>query len=125
MQAFLDRRGASQARARRVLARLRAWGYLDDETFALRWARERVACRPMGRARLEAELAAKGFDAGTTARTLDAIYGDRREADMAEALLGRTSAPRARSAAQQAALLRRHGFSEDTIEQVMGMEGSW
>jgi SOS response regulatory protein OraA/RecX len=79
----------------------------------------------MGRARLEAELAAKGFDAGTTARTLDAVYGDRREADMAEALLGRTSARRARSAAQQAALLRRHGFSEDTIEQMMGTEGSW
>lgn len=108
-----------------VLARLRAWGYLDDETFALRWARGRVASRPMGRARLEAELAAKGFDAGTTGRTLDSIYGDRREADMAEALLGRTSAQRARSAAQQAALLRRYGFSEDIIEQVMGTDGAW
>lgn len=120
--AYLDRRGASPGRARAVLAQLRAWGYLDDDAFALRWARDRVARRPMGRARLEAELLAKGFNEETTAGTVRTIYCDRTETELAEALLAKSDGRSRRSVAQQAALLRRFGFQDETIESVLGME---
>ncbi len=123
--AYLDRRGASPIRRRAILARLKAWGYLDDDGFALRWAHGRLARRPMGRARLEAELLAKGFSEGTVGRTLRAIYGERRESEMAAVLLNQRAAGRRRTMAQQATLLRRAGFEEETIESLLGVEETW
>jgi SOS response regulatory protein OraA/RecX len=122
--AYLARRGASPSQVRAVLSRLRAWGYLDDEAFALRWAQARVARRPMGRARLEAELLARGFDAETTAKTLRTIYADRTEAQLAEVLLAKASRQAPRSSARAAALLRRFGFEEESIESALGMDAS-
>ncbi len=76
----------------------------------------------MGRARLEAELLAKGFNEETTAGTVRTIYCDRTETELAEALLAKSDGRSRRSVAQQAALLRRFGFQDETIESVLGME---
>lgn len=125
MKAYLARRGSSPGLTRVILARLRDWGYLDDDAFAVRWAQARVGRRPMGRARLEAELLAKGFDAETTARTLRKVYPVDRETELAEALLRRGDGCGRKTRTQQAALLRRAGFQEETIESLIGVGWSW
>jgi SOS response regulatory protein OraA/RecX len=79
----------------------------------------------MGRARLEAELLAKGFDTETTARTLREVYPGDRETELAEALLSRGEGRGRKTKARQAALLRRAGFQEETIESLIGVEWSW
>jgi SOS response regulatory protein OraA/RecX len=110
MKAYLGKLGASPARIRTVFARLRSLGYVDDQAFAQRWARDRMTRKPMGRLRLEAELQAQGFDGRTIADTVEEIYAGTSERQLAWLLMhGRSVTP---------AFLRRRGFSEDTIEAV-------
>ncbi len=75
----------------------------------------------MGRARLEAELLGKGLGRATTVHALDLLYGELHERDLARDLLNRRGilgTPAGRS--REAGLLRRHGFSEETIEEIHG-----
>jgi regulatory protein len=110
MKAHLSKLGASPVRIRTVLTRLQALGYLDDQAFAQRWARDRMTRKPMGRLRLEAELQAQGLNERTIADTIEAIYGETSERHLALQLVhDRSVTP---------AFLRRRGFSEDTIEAV-------
>jgi regulatory protein len=120
MRAYLIRLGVSSARAGRVIKRLVEQGYLDDERYGLRWASARLARRPMGRERLEAEMIGQGLERDTIKRTLDQVYGERSERELALALLRRkydVRNPASRSAG--ATLLRRYGFTEETIEAVL------
>ncbi|HJU04795.1 MAG TPA: RecX family transcriptional regulator [Nitrospiraceae bacterium] len=110
VKAYLERLGAAPARTRTLIARYRSLGYLNDQAYAARWVRRRLERRPMGRARLEAELIGQGIDPATTARTLDLVYGEISERDLARIFLARKPA--------SAGMLRRHGFSEETIEAV-------
>jgi SOS response regulatory protein OraA/RecX len=106
VRAYLSRAGASAACTRSLLSRFRNQGYLDDKAYAVRWARARLAKCPMGQARLEAELLAKGFDRTTVAtafRRLGRATGDRRRG---------------------ASLLRRYGFEEDIIEELFDVSES-
>ena len=116
---LLRRRGVSAARIAAQLQRLRRLGYLNDKVYARRWAESRIARKPMGRLRLEAELLAQGLDRPLVLNTLDAVYGGRSERDLARDLL-RARAAQALSQARQVRLLRSHGFSEETIELVVG-----
>jgi regulatory protein len=116
--AFLARRGVPEARVADLLARWRRGGYLNDERYAQRRAEARLARRPEGRRRLEAELLAQGLDPAIVARTLDRLYAERSERALAEALLARARPPRGAAAA----LLRRQGFDEDVIEALAGLE---
>jgi regulatory protein len=118
--AFLVRHGASEAQSRGVTRRLRSDGYLDDQAFARRWAEVRISRHPMGRERLEGELQAQGVTASVAARILDEVYRSRSERSLAETLIKMKSG-QARSMAHQARLLRSHGFSEETIEEVVGL----
>ncbi|MGH7166774.1 MAG: regulatory protein RecX, partial [Nitrospiraceae bacterium] len=52
--AFLERHGTSPSRIKAWMTELRRRGYVNDKSFALRWAHARLARRPMGRERLEA-----------------------------------------------------------------------
>jgi regulatory protein len=113
IKAYLKRLGAAPARADTLIKRYRSLGYLNDQAYALRWARSRLERRPMGRARLEAELMGQGIDPTTTVRTLDLMYGETSERDLARTFLARKSAT--------AGALRRHGFSEETIEALFGV----
>jgi SOS response regulatory protein OraA/RecX len=112
MAAYLERLGASPSRARTLLRHLRASGYLNDERFAVAWAQGRLARRPMGRQRLEAELQGQGLAASLVMRVLSRLYREHDERDLARRLLNRKPG--------RAALLRRYGFSEETIEALCG-----
>lgn len=122
VRAFLSRAGASAACIRLLLSRFRREGYLDDEAYAARWARARLARRPMGQARLEAELLAKGFGKAAVAKALRQAYDGTSPRALARALLDRrqTGDDRRRGAS----LLRRYGFDEDLIEELLGVSES-
>jgi regulatory protein len=124
VHAYLSRRGAPLTRIRALIGQLQARGYLNDDAYAERWARARIARRPMGRERLSAELEAQGVSLRAVARTLELIYGERSERELARDLLSRQPAlRRPGDSARSAGVLRRHGFSEDTIEAVLGTGG--
>jgi regulatory protein len=122
---LLSRAGASATRIRSLLARFREQGYLDDQAYAARWARDRLARCPMGQARLEAELLAKGFDRTIVAKTVRQVYENRNQPALARTLLvkrlGRGAAGDRR---RGAGLLRRYGFDEEIIEKVFGVSES-
>lgn len=123
LRAYLTKLGAPLSRIRTLTTLFRARRYLDDAAFAARWAESRLARRPMGRARLEAELLRRGIDAATTRRTLEQVYRDLSERELAARLLARRLADHHRGGvARDAALLRRHGFSDETIEAVLSPE---
>jgi regulatory protein len=123
--ACLSRAGASAARIRSLLSRFREQGYLDDDAYAMRWARDRLARRPMGQTRLEAELLAKGFERAAVAKAVRQAYGDTPQRVLARALLiqrlGRAGAGDRR---RGAGLLRRYGFDESVIEELFGVSES-
>ncbi|MER3422183.1 MAG: hypothetical protein C4293_02065, partial [Nitrospiraceae bacterium] len=73
MKAYLTRMGASPTRITSVIRGLQARGYLNDQAYALRWARSRIERRPMGRDRLEAELIGQGLDRHTVSGVLDQV----------------------------------------------------
>src|SRR2546428_11563277 len=89
MKAYLVRLGASSTSVRNMIKRLVERGYLNDERYALQWSTERLARRPMGRERLEAELMGQGLDRETTARALEQVYGGRSEPELALEVVGR------------------------------------
>jgi len=123
VKAYLARAGASLTQIRTVLSRFRRLGYLDDKAYARRWMAARLQRRPMGRARAEAELLARGFGPSLVQETLDGVYRDEDEGRLARALLRQRPGQADARPGGPAALLRRHGFSEDTIEDVLG--ASW
>jgi regulatory protein len=123
---YLAKLGASPTRVRLLTTLFRSRGYLDDAAFAMRWAQSRLARRPMGRARLEAELLKQGVDPVITSRTLDQVYRDRTERELADCLLmSRCGRGTRGGLARDAALLRRHGFSEETIEAALEQGSNW
>ena len=125
MRAYLVRLGASSTHVRSVIKRCLEQGYLNDERYALRWANERLARRPMGRERLEAELIGQGLDRDTTERALEQVYGGRNERELALALLRqRSEARNPANRLREATLLRRYGFTEESIEAVLGSGAS-
>jgi len=125
VRAYLSRTGASSGRIRALIKQFVKRGYLNDERYALRWASARLARRPMGRERLEAELIGQGLDRDTTERALEQVYGGRSERDLARALLNQSSDLRTlRGRSRGANLLRRHGFDEETIEEALQGSGS-
>ena len=115
VKGYLARIGASAVRTRTIIRRFYKRGYLNDAGYARRWARDRLARKPMGRDRLEAELLAKGLAPVIVAETLDELYGDEQEQALAEAL--------ARQISVTPSFLRRRGFQEDIIEAVFGNTG--
>ncbi len=114
---FLTRKGASPHDIVEILTRARAQGYLDDVAFAFRWGTARLDRQPMGMKRLEEELRAQGIDRLAAKDAVERIFQGRTELELAQKLLVRRS-PRGRrgDASKHLGLLRRQGFSEETIE---------
>lgn len=120
VRAHLERAGASPTQIRLLLSRFHRLGYLDDRSYARRWLAARLQRKPMGRERAEAELLGKGFEPPVVRETLEDVYHEQDERRLAQALLrqGRRDRPDGPTA-RQAALLRRYGFNDDTIESVL------
>jgi regulatory protein len=57
-----------------VIARLREYGYLNDERFAFSYASYKVKQKPVGRRRLERDLKFKKVDSGVANEALDMVF---------------------------------------------------
>ncbi|MDE3118125.1 MAG: regulatory protein RecX [Nitrospirota bacterium] len=122
VRAYLERAGAAPTVIATLLGQFRRRGYVNDAAYAGRWVEARLTQRPMGRDRLEAELMAQGFEPPTIEAALARAYAGRTEEELAQALLRQRG--RLQTAAKQATLLRRHGFSDDIIQHCVGDQDS-
>jgi regulatory protein len=59
-----------------VIARLREYGYLNDERFAFGYASYKVKQRPLGRRRLARELKFKKVDSGVADAALELVFSE-------------------------------------------------
>jgi regulatory protein len=65
-----------------VIARLREYGYLDDQQFALSFATHKVKQKPTGRRRLERDLMMKKVDRAVAEEALDKVFAETPEDEL-------------------------------------------
>lgn len=115
-------RGHPGPAAEAALRRCEELGYVDDRAFALAFVRDRIRLRPRGRARLRAELSARGVEPADAEAAVDAALA---ESELSEGdLLTRVAERRARSLAsldreaarrRLASYLLRRGFAGSEV----------
>ena len=65
-----------------VIDRLREYGYLDDERFAVSYASSKVKQRPIGRRRLQRDLKLKQVENTVADEALELVYAETPEAQL-------------------------------------------
>jgi regulatory protein len=75
-------RCSSKAVVETVIARLREYGYLDDEKFAVGYASSKIRQQPIGRRRLEQSLAQKKVDRAVADEALDQVFAETSEEEL-------------------------------------------
>lgn len=73
---------SDQAVVEIVIARLREYGYLDDERYAVSYASAKVRQSPVGRRRLEQSLARKKVERSVANEALDQVFAETPEAEL-------------------------------------------
>jgi regulatory protein len=76
---LLQGKGASEDLVETVIARLREYGYLNDEQFALSYASFKVKQKPVGRRRLERDLKLKKISSTVAKEALEVVYAETSE----------------------------------------------
>ena len=79
---LLETRKTDEAIVEAVIARLREYGYLDDERYALGYASLKVRQRPLGRARLERDLLFRKVSSKDAEEALDQVFTETSEAEL-------------------------------------------
>lgn len=79
---LMERRGVNETDVEAVIARLKEYGYLDDERFAFSYASLKVKQRPIGRRRLERDLKFKKVDAAVADEALALVYAETSEEEL-------------------------------------------
>ena len=124
VERFLVHKGASPSDVREIVTRLSQLHYLDDRAYAERWIAARVARKPMGRARLEAELLSHGVAETVAIRAIRGVLHGLDEGTLARRVLSSARRTGRRLTLRQAVrLLRQRGFEEETVEHIMGLMG--
>jgi len=67
---------ANESIVETVIARLREYGYLDDERFAFSYASSKVKQRPIGRRRLQRDLKLKQVENSVADEALELVYAE-------------------------------------------------
>lgn len=83
----LAERCSSKAIVETVIARLREYGYLDDERYALSYASSKVRQQPIGRRRLEQSLVMKKVDRKVADEALDQVFAETPEEQLLDRAL--------------------------------------
>jgi len=78
----LSQRCANKAIVDTVIERLREYGYLDDERYALGYAANKVRQQPVGRRRLEQSLALKKVDRTIAQAVLEQVFQETPEDEL-------------------------------------------
>jgi regulatory protein len=79
---LLQSRRANKTDVDAVIARLKEYGYLDDERFAFSYASLRVKQRPIGRRRLERDLKFKKVESAVANEALELVYAETPEEEL-------------------------------------------
>jgi regulatory protein len=77
-------RCSSKAIVETVIARLREYGYLDDERYALGYASTKLRQQPIGRRRLQQSLQLKKVDQAVANEALDQVFAETSEEELLE-----------------------------------------
>lgn len=114
----LAAKGAGKAAVKAALDYLENERYLDDCRFAGAWLRSRSIDHEEGRARLEAELYARGIKKADAKKALDSFFSDRDELEICELACRKISRLQKDAQKVKSALVRK-GFSLAQVRAVM------
>jgi regulatory protein len=117
---LLEKQWTNDAVVDAVLLRLREYGYLNDEQYALSYASFQVRQKPVGRGRLQRVLALKKIDRETADEAIRQVFEETPEEELIERAIERRTRLRGRpeTRAETKSLfdhLLRQGFSYDLI----------
>jgi regulatory protein len=117
---LLEKQWTDEAAADYALAKLKEYGYLDDERFAFGFASYRVRQKPVGRQRLARDLQTKKVSKETAEAALELVYQETPEEELISRAIEKRVRLRGRPATRQETKslydhLLRLGFSYDLI----------
>jgi regulatory protein len=117
---LLEKQWADDAAVDYALDRLKEYGYLDDERFALGFASYRVRQKPVGRQRLARDLQTKKVSKETADAALELVYQETPEEELIARAIEKRVRLRGRPTTRQETKslydhLLRLGFSYDLI----------
>lgn len=117
---LLEKQWTTEEAVDAVLARLREYGYLDDERFAFGYASFKVRQKPVGRQRLQRALALKKVDKETADEALNLVFEETPEEQLIERAIEKRVRLRGRpkTRAETKSLfdhLLRQGFSYELV----------
>jgi regulatory protein len=117
---LLEKQWTDEATADYALARLKEYGYLDDERFAFGFASYRVRQKPVGRQRLARDLQTKKVSKETADAALELVYQETPEEELITRAIEKRIRLRGRPTTRQETRslydhLLRLGFSYDLI----------
>ncbi|HKZ02219.1 MAG TPA: regulatory protein RecX [Pyrinomonadaceae bacterium] len=123
-ESLLKGRGARPSVVEDVIARLREYGYLDDERFAFGYAALRVKQKPIGRLRLKRDLMVKKVDQEVAEEALDLVFGETSEEELIDRAIEKRVRLRGRPQTPDAARklfdhLMRQGFPFELVSDKM------
>jgi regulatory protein len=103
-----------------ALARLKEYGYLNDERFAFGYASYKVKQKPVGRQRLARDLQMKKVDRQTSEQALELVFQETPEAELVDRAIAKRIRLRGRPRTRQEVKslfdhLLRLGFAYDLI----------
>ena len=103
-----------------VIARLREYGYLNDERFAFSYASYKVKQRPLGRRRLERDLKLKKVENSVAEEVLELVFKEKPEEQLIDAAIEKRIRLRGRPTTRIEAKklfdhLLRQGFAFDLV----------
>lgn len=114
-----DRPGIPVVITTRVYDRLVEKGYIDDDKFAKNWVENRSLVKGVSRRKLEAELRAKGIDAGIIAAHLE--QSERSDSQELQKIIDKKRA-RYPDAQKFMQYLARRGFRYDDIKEALAQD---
>ena len=117
---LLEKEWADEATVAYALAKLKEYGYLDDERFAFGFASYRVRQKPVGRQRLARDLRTKKVSKETADAALELVYQETPEEELVERAIEKRVRLRGRPTTRQETKslydhLLRLGFPYDLI----------
>jgi regulatory protein len=117
---LLEKQWTDEAAADYALAKLKEYGYLDDERFAFGFASYRVRQKPVGRQRLARDLQTKKISKETAEAALELVYQETPEEELIARAIEKRIRLRGRPETRQETKslydhLLRLGFSYDLI----------
>jgi len=79
---LLERAGVTESIVEEIIGRLKEYGYLDDERYALSYASLKVKQRPIGRRRLQQDLKMKQVPGAVADEALNLVYAETPEDEL-------------------------------------------